>query len=110
MKRLMISLLPLAGLAGTVQVPGEWTSLRPRADAVAAAVPAPVPREHSGQASTLAGASVRVADGAAVAELPDATGLRIGSGGVSLDYPEAKESGALAELRSALVAVARMRV
>lgn len=99
MKRLMVSLLPLAGLAGTVQVPGEWTSLRPRADAVAAAVPAPVPREHSGQASTLAGASVRVADGAAVAELPDATGLRIGSGGVSLDYPEAKESGALAEMR-----------
>lgn len=93
-------LIPLGCLAGVVPIPGRWTSLRADADPSMAAVPAAVPREFSGQASTLAGASVQAADGAAVAELKGAAGVRIAAGGVSLVYPEAKDSGSLAAMRT----------
>ncbi len=101
MRRLeWILFLPLACVAGVVQVPGQWTSLRRDADPAAAAVAAPVPREFSGKASTLAGATVRAADGAAVSELSGVPGVKIASGGVALDYSAAQGVGAFSVMRT----------
>jgi len=91
-------LLPLVGVAGVVQVPGQWTSLRRDSDMAAAAVPAPVPRECSGQASVLADASVQTADGVAASELKGVTGVRVASGSVALVFPEAKNLDAAAAM------------
>ncbi len=99
MKRLVLLLLPLAGLAGIVQVPGQWASLRRDIDPIAAGLPAPVPRAFSGAASVLAAAVVRAADGAAVSDIKDLTGIRIVAGGVELVYPQAPESGAFSAMR-----------
>ena len=104
MKRFGFILLPLAGVAGIVQVPGQWVSLRPEADLAAAAVPSPVPREFSGQPSTLARASVRAADGADVTALSGFSGVRIASGGVGLAFSDADKSRAFAAMKTSPVA------
>ena len=94
-------LLPLACAAGTLQVPGQWANLRPVADAAALqALPPAVPRESSGQSSTLLSASVRVADGAAVTELKDLPGVRIEAGGVALAFSEPTATAGFAAMRT----------
>jgi hypothetical protein len=101
MRKLIILLLPLACAAGTVQVPGRWANLRPVADAAALqALPPAVPRESSGQPSTLQGASVRAAEGAAVTELKGWPGVRIEAGSVELGFPEAAAAEGFAAMRT----------
>ncbi len=98
--RVMVWMAPVACLAGVVQVPGQWASLRRDADPAAAAVPAAVPRGCSGLASTLAAAAVSVADGAAVSELKGVSGVRVAAGVVELVYPETPGDGALRAMRT----------
>jgi len=82
--------MPLVCAAGTVSVPGTWTLMPGKtASAAAAAIPEPVPREHSGRASTLAAAEIQAADGARVANLEGLPGVRIESDGVSLVFGSA---------------------
>jgi len=83
---IVVSVLPLTGMAGEVVVPGEWTSLRREADAALAQTPDYNPRIHSGQASVLANTAVLTADGAEVSELTGQTGIRVSPGHISLRY------------------------
>lgn len=92
--------LPLACVAGTVEVPGSWASLRPCADAAAQqALPPAVPRESSGQPSTLLSASVQAGDGAAVTALNGLPGVRIGADGVRLAFAEPKAPDGFPDMR-----------
>ena len=89
----MLLFLPLACLAGTVQVPGTWPHLPQKAEAVSAlTLPPAVPCEWSGQMSALAQAELSAADGARVTELKDLPGVRIEGSAVSLVYGAQSEA------------------
>ncbi len=91
MRTAVLLVMPLACLAGVVQVPGKWTLLPTAAEtAMAPAAPPAVPVASSGQSSTLAQAEVRVPDGTHVTELTGWPGLRIEAGEVTLAYAAAK--------------------
>jgi hypothetical protein len=98
----MLFLMPLACLAGTVQLPGTW-SLPPQDldPASLTALPPAVPRKASGQQTTLAQASVQTADGAAVTELKGLPGVRSEGGEVSLAFRAIKESDEFAKMPTA---------
>lgn len=96
---LCVAILPMVCLAGNVQVPGQWALLRRDADPAMTTVPAPVPREFSGKASTLASTTVHTADGVAVSELTGVPGVKIASGNVTLVYP-ARDVGAFSMMRT----------
>ena len=98
----MLFLLPLATLAGTIQIPGTW-SLPPQDmdPASLTALPAPVPRKASGQQTTLAQATVQTADGAAATELKGLPGVRIDGGEVALAFRAVKESDEFAQMARA---------
>jgi len=98
-KELFLIAVPVVCMAGVIQIPGQWTLLRAEADPAMAAVAAPVPREFSGQPSTLAGATVLAADGVAVTGLKGVTGVRIAADGVAIAFPAAKDDGAFAAMQ-----------
>jgi hypothetical protein len=95
--------LPLACLAGTVQIPGTWTLPPQDLDPAGLnALPPAVPRKASGQQTTLAQASVQTADGAAVTELKGFPGARIERGEVALAFSAIKESDDFAQMARAV--------
>jgi hypothetical protein len=109
MKLMMsILLLPLACLAGTVQVPGTWALLPLKAEPVPALPPA-VPVTFSGQMSTLALAVVHAPDGARVTELKDRPGVSIEGGEVSILFSATSEAGGFARMAAAPVSGAEWR-
>ena len=100
--------LPLACLAGTVQVPGTWSLLPQKAVAVPALPPA-VPVTFSGQMSTLAQTEVRVPDGARVTELIGRPGVTIEGGEVSLLFGANAETVGFSRMAAAPVSGAEWR-
>ncbi len=94
--------LPLACLAGTIQIPGTW-SLPPQDldPASLAALPPAVPRKASGQQTTLAQASVQTADGVAVKELKGFPGVWVDGGEISLVFSAIKETDDFAKMAKA---------
>ena len=92
MNKAILCLLPLTCLAGTVQVPGTWARLpQGVVSAEVAGLHPAVPREYSGQRSTLIASEVRAADGAQVTELKGFPGVRVEGGEVTLVFNPQKE-------------------
>jgi len=100
MKIQILMLMPIACLAGTVQVPGEW-KLMPCESVMVQAAPPAVPRTSSGQTSTLGTAVVRVADDAVTTELKDVRGVRVDKGGISLVYNESEKASGFVRMQIA---------
>ena len=106
----LLLFIPLACLAGTVQVPGTWSLLPQKAEAVSAmTLPPAVPCEWSGQMSSLAHAELFAADGAGVTELKDLPGVRIEGGAVSLVYGAQSEAAGFVRMAAPPVSGAEWR-
>lgn len=95
----MLFLVPLASLAGTIQIPGSWSMPTEERDAVTLnALPPAVPRKASGMRTTLAQASVRTAEDVSVAELKGFPGVRIAEGEIVLAYAPVTKTSAFAAM------------
>ncbi len=93
MKTCLFVLIPFACLARTVQIPGTWSMLPQEVDpAILVALPPAVPRQMSGQQTTLAQAFVQAVDNTAVTELKGVPGVLIEKGEVSLVFRAIKEA------------------